>query len=1152
MDITLETGSKLRELRKKLIRTFRIELTVTFFEHLVTTVTILFIIAFLQITIEALFHLSSNVRFIVYHTYILISLTTLSWFLIRFVYYFTFLKGFNEISYSEVIGKILFSPSDLLANAISLISKNQPRNIYSQELIITQFYKVYNELLECKFEHFINFKKLKRKIYIFLEVLLTISFIFLIFFKPLKASFLRLVNYNLEFITDSIGISFEVTPGDMQVKPGEDVTLTAIIKSNDPNYRADEINCCLIYKDEFGNRSNPLEYTLTSADFNLFKFNVKNINSSFEYFFRHKGYNSKTYNINLVDYPIINGIKFTITSPPYTGLPIATKENISQISCYEGSNVNVELTSNRILNSALVTYNNNSITTEVFKNKVTFNFTADETSSLKIQLVDENNIPSKVFDEYKIEVIKNENPRVIIILPLEINYYFSIDKNLLTKVRLFDDFGFSKLMLYYSRNPEKHTASTFFNAIDIPLSNKSSTVLDVIYNWDLFSLNLKPGESAAYYFEVVDNTGKTGKSEVHYITFISASETLKKLSKINDNITINLQTLLKDVSSLQKELQKLKDDSKNSEELGLNDPVKRKDLQEQLNNIEEKLRQTEHLLEEGITELQNYTISQKTLEEYLKLQEQFSKINTPQFQQMLKKLQEALKKNNPEIFREELRKMNFDEEAFKKQIEKALDIMKKIEQLQKMMDLIEKFDAIKNLQEEIKLQTDKTNPNDSSTFNLLSQKQKELRSEYEQFTQKMQDITENIRENENEINTGKLNDLNKKLMKSNISNKMQKSSEKLSQTLKQESSQIQEDILNDLENIQEEFDQAIEEMLDSQEQEQQLLNKIKQLKNNIDELSKRQEQLNQKTENTPKNSELPNLAPEQKELQKQLSSKINDAMNLSKEGIAITPELGKELGNAYNKMENAVKNLRNSDKNNASQDQQSARRSLDEASKLLDELMQNLNQPSNKTGKGRMSQLMRKLAGLIALQEGVNGEISKMGKNGKSGKDGRDGVEGPNSEDKIKIDKLKLQQENIKKSLEELNQEFLKEQKLTGEKLFGDLNEVVREMEKVIEELDKYNIDDKLIEKQNRILSRMLDAQLSQREKDFEPKRESRPGENVIRQSPSEIVIKGPPSIEALQIDLLKQNLILFTTEYQNLVSKYLLLIKMNKSNFNY
>lgn len=707
-------------------------------------------------------------------------------------------------------------------------------------------------------------------------------------------------------------------------------------------------------------------------------------------------------------------------------------------------------------------------------------------------------------------------------------------------------------MLYYSRNSNRNSASTYYNAIDIPLLNKSSTVLDVTYNWNLSSLGLKQGESAAYYFEIVDNTGKTGKSEIHYVTFISVGESLKKLNKINENITVNLQTLLQDVSSLQKELQKLKDDSKNSEELGLNDPAKRKELQEQLNNIEEKLRQTEHFLEEGITELQNYTISQKTLEEYIKLQEQFSKINTPQFQQMLRKLQEALKKNNPEIFREELRKMNFDEEAFKKQIEKALDIMKEIEQLQKLMDLIENLETIKNLQEEIKSQTDRTSPFDSSTFNSLSQKQNELRSEYEQFTQKMQDLIENISENDNEINTGKLKDFNKKLSKSNISNKMQKSSEKLSQLSKQESSQIQEDILNDLEDMQEDFDQAIEEMFDSEEQVQQLLNKLKQLKNNIDELSKQQEHLKQKTENAQNNSELQKLIPEQKDLQKQLSSTINDMMNLSKEGVAIVPELGKELGNAYNKMENATKNLRNSDKSNSLQEQQSAKKSLDEASKLLDELIQQMNQPSNKSGRGRMAQLMKKLAGLITLQEGLNGEISKLGKNGKTGKDGKDGIEGPNPEDKIKFDKLKLQQENIKKSLEELNREFLKEQKLTGEKLFGDLNEVVKDMEKVIEELDKYNIDDKLIERQSRILSRMLDAQLSQREKDFEPKRESRPGENVIRQTPSEIVIKGAPSIDALQIDLLRQNLMLFTDEYQNLASKYLLFIKMKKSNSMY
>jgi hypothetical protein len=145
------------------------------------------------------------------------------------------------------------------------------------------------------------------------------------------------------------------------------------------------------------------------------------------------------------------------------------------------------------------------------------------------------------------------------------------------------------------------------------------------------------------------------------------------------------------------------------------------------------------------------------------------------------------------------------------------------------------------------------------------------------------------------------------------------------------------------------------------------------------------------------------------------------------------------------------------------------------------------------------------------------------------------------NETKVQIEKLKLQQEEIRKSLEQLNQEFEKEKERSGEKLLGDLKEVEKQMQESIHDMSDYNVDNRLIERQNRILSRMLDAQLSQREKDFEQKRESKPGEDVVRTSPPEVVISGPNSINTLKDDFLRLQKEGYTEDYEALIMKYLL-----------
>jgi septal ring factor EnvC (AmiA/AmiB activator) len=144
------------------------------------------------------------------------------------------------------------------------------------------------------------------------------------------------------------------------------------------------------------------------------------------------------------------------------------------------------------------------------------------------------------------------------------------------------------------------------------------------------------------------------------------------------------------------------------------------------------------------------------------------------------------------------------------------------------------------------------------------------------------------------------------------------------------------------------------------------------------------------------------------------------------------------------------------------------------------------------------------------------------------------------------MQRLSLEQEQIKKSMEQLNEELKREQERSGDKVLGDLDEVKKEMEEVAKQLEQNQYDDKLIEKQNRILSRMLDAQLSQREKDFEPKRESKPGDNVMRNSPPEIVLQGPNSFNALKEDFLKLQKEGYTEDYEALISKYLMELKKN------
>lgn len=143
-------------------------------------------------------------------------------------------------------------------------------------------------------------------------------------------------------------------------------------------------------------------------------------------------------------------------------------------------------------------------------------------------------------------------------------------------------------------------------------------------------------------------------------------------------IQADLLSISQDASELQKLMTESKRLNKTNEELGLNDPQRRRQIQESIENLQNTLNNTQQKINEALDNLEKRSLlNEKTLKDYMKMQELFNKINTPELQELLEKLREALKNNDPDKARDLMQQFNFDEEQFRKNLEKVMEIMKK-------------------------------------------------------------------------------------------------------------------------------------------------------------------------------------------------------------------------------------------------------------------------------------------------------------------------------------------------------------------------------------------------------------------------------------------------------------------------------------------
>jgi len=138
---------------------------------------------------------------------------------------------------------------------------------------------------------------------------------------------------------------------------------------------------------------------------------------------------------------------------------------------------------------------------------------------------------------------------------------------------------------------------------------------------------------------------------------------------------------------------------------------------------------------------------------------------------------------------------------------------------------------------------------------------------------------------------------------------------------------------------------------------------------------------------------------------------------------------------------------------------------------------------------------------------------------------------------RAEFQRLSQQQEIIRKSLEQLNREAKEHGQ--SKSLSTNLENILSQMVEVIKDMNTEKLDDDLIQKQERILSRLLDAQRSINERDFEKTRESNTGQNIVRESPADLDFLSGEGSDKLKDELNKAVREGFTRDYENLIRKY-------------
>jgi hypothetical protein len=1119
-------------------------------KNILLTLTSFIVLALVLISLEAIFEFSSGVRKVMFFGYISAFAATFVMILIYTV------SGYNELTkpakvnrYAKRIGSHYPEIKDNLLNAIQIYDyTRRSDHMFSQELAVESINQVNEKSKPYNFSQIVSHKKNFTLVLFFTFAFLLFTSLMLIFPNTFQAAANRLVDYNYTFVDNTLGIAYEVKPGNMEIAKGESVEVLAKIMFNDPNYKTEEITINTKTVTNDGIEISANSEKISASDINEFKVSLKNITSNTIYWFEYKGIKSSAYNITITNRPIIKTTKITVYPPAYTKLPSRTVEG-TEISTIAGSRIYVELEASDDLSKSFIQFSGGTpFSMELSGKTAVGSFTASSNGTFKLSVIKDFNgkeLSNTASPEYNVRVHPDEYPKISIIEPDNGETNVQGIKDLLIRSRVSDDFGFSKMRLGYKIVKSKFgPTDKDYRYADVPIKNLDATGLEVPYVWNLSNLNLGTEDEVEYFVEVYDNDGVSGpkmsRSEIKRLIYPSLEALLNKTEKTKEDVEQQLKNAFEDAMDLKKEIDEIKEQiEKNPEEMGLNDPKKNQEMQQKMENIQNNLNQTQQKLDDLMKELQqNSQVSKETLDKYMELQKLFQKIDSQELRDALKKLQEAMKNLNKDELKEAMKNFKFDEENFKKALEKTMELLNKILNEQKFGELTQQLDDITKKQDELKENTKNTSENNKEQMKEQSKTQEQIKQDMSEFQKQLKELSENMKKMGEQKLSKEMQKLLEEMMKKQLEQKMQQSQQNLQDGNKQQSQQKQDELSQDLNQMNQQMQDMLAEMMDAENQK--LMAKMQEFLEKLKEMSKKEGELKEQSKELDKNSpkeDFQSQQQQQQNLQNQLSNLIEEMMSMSQQ-MGMTPMMSKNLGDAFNEMQKASEQLGKKDGNSANKSQGNAKESLDKALEKMQQMCQNGNKPGNGKKPGMsLQQLLQQLQQMIQQQQGLNQQLQGMPQQGNQ----------MSQEQLAQMQKLAQQQQQLKEGMQQMNEEFKKQQDIDGKKMLGNLEQIQKDMMEVVKDLQDNNITPETRKRQEKILSRMLDFQLSTREKDFEQKRESKPGKNFDRSSPPEIIISKPNIINGINQDALELQKENYTEDYEVLIQKYMEKIKENK-----
>jgi hypothetical protein len=855
---------------------------------------------------------------------------------------------------------------------------------------------------------------------------------------------------------------------------------------------------------------------------------LRNVQNNIKFSFEADGVKSEIYTLNVLPKPIVLDFEAQIEYPSYTGRQNETLENTGDLVLPEGTFVNWKFYT-RDTDVLMFRMTDSVHTLKPVKANL-FSFRKQLVRSFEYSVSTTNEFVKNADSlSFAINIIPDIYPSINVEEFIDSLFFDRLYFRGLIK----DDYGFNRLTYNF-----KHISSNE-QEDDIDFETEKLRILNNTNQQQFFhflnldDIGLKPGDEVRYYFEVWDNDAVNGSKSSRTQQMIFKAPTFEEIAEkadaSNKEVKDEMESALKDLSELQKEIDEMRQQMLEKKSLNWQDKQKVESLLEKQKSIEQRIENLQKVNKEKLKEQSRFTEQDESImQKQEELQNLMEELMTDEMKELMEEIQKLLDELDQDKLGEMLQDMKMSGEELEDQLDRSLELFKQLEFEEKLQETIDKLKDLAEKQDELAEETG--NADDGKPSEELEQKQDELNKEFDEIREGIKELQE---KNENLENPNQMEDTTAE--EESIEDAMQESSEQIQQQQNSKASEKQKDASQQMQELSDAMQSTMDMMMQQQMGED--LQALRQILDNLIRLSFDQEDLillyGGISTNDPKYVE---TIQDQFRISENMNMVADSLRALSKRQMAIQSFVLKELGTIDRSFGQSIESMNDRRTRNAQESQQLAMTSINNLALLLFEAFDQMQQQMMQMqasgqsscpnpGKPGGAQQMKSMQ---QMQQQLNEQLQKMREGQKPGEAGRQGQQMSEQ-----LARMAAQQAELRKRMEEYRDQ-LKEETGTSD---GNASKIIEDMEKTEKDIVNRKITQETLERQKEILTRLLKSEKAELEREQEERREATEARDYERSNPEEIMEYF--KMKNNEVELLKTLPPNLTPFYRNKVSEY-------------